>query len=133
MSALYVRQTVREWLARPELSVPFYDTVNIEQNPSDEVWCTAAFDASFRDRLTFCENSWVEEGDVTILYTGLPGVGDAVVLAAAEADMLTLMSFRDPNNKLRLTAVDPPREASAGSVNQGYQISYLVEYEHMED
>ena len=133
MSALYVRQTVREWLARPEFTVPFYDTVNKEQNPSDEVWATASFDASFRERLTFCENSWIEEGDINVVYTGLPGVGDAVVLAAAEADMVTLMSIRDPNDKVRLTAVDPPREASAGSVNQGYQISYLVEYEYQEN
>lgn len=133
MSALYVRQTVREWLSRPDFDVPFYDTVNTEQNPSDDVWCTATFDANFRERLTFCENSWVEEGDINVVYTGLPGVGDSVVLAAAEADMLTLMSIRDPNDKLRLTAVDPPREASAGSVNQGYQISYLVEYEYQEN
>ena len=46
-----------------------------------------------------------------MVYTGLPGVGDAVVLAAAEADMVTLMSIRDPNEKMRLTAVDPPVEA----------------------
>ena len=132
MSALYVRQTIREWLARPEFAVPFYDTVNTDQNPTDDVWATAAFDASFRERLTFCESSWVEEGDVNVTYTGLPGIGDAVVLAAAEADMLTLMSIRDPNDKVRLTAVDPPREASAGSTNQGYQVSYQVEYEYQE-
>ena len=132
MSALYVRQTVREWLARPEINVPFYDTVNLDQNPSEEIWATATFDASFRERLTFCEDSWIEEGDINVVYTGLPGVGDAVVLAAAQVDMLTLMSIRDPNNKIRLTAVDPPREASAGSVNQGYQVSYLIEYEYQE-
>jgi hypothetical protein len=132
MSALYVRQTVREWLGKAEIDVPFYDTINRDQTPTDDIWATASFDATFRERLTFCNSSWQEEGDVNVVYTGLPGIGDAVVLAAAEKDMQTLMSIRDPNDKLRLTAVDPPREASAGSTNQGYQVSYLVEYEYQE-
>lgn len=132
MSALYVRQTIRDWLGDGSMNVPFYDTVNRDQTPTDNVWSTASFDANFRERLTFCDSSWVEEGDVNVTYTGLPGIGDAVVLAAAELDMITLMSMRDPNDKLRLTAVDPPREASAGSTNQGYQVSYLVEYEYQE-
>ena len=96
MSALYVRQTVREWLARPELTVPFYDTVNVEQNPSDEVWSTASFDASFRERLTFCEDSWIEEGDINVVYPSA-GSWDAVVRPLKPT--VTLMSIRDQMTK----------------------------------
>ena len=132
MSSSYVRETVRAWMSDSSMSVPFYNTVNTDQNPSDEMWATAEFDSLFRERSTFCAGSWVEEGDVTLVYTGLPGIGDGPLLAAAEADIKMLMSMRDPNDQLLLTKVSAANEYSGGSANQGYQVEFTVDYEFNE-
>jgi len=132
VSSSYVRETVRAWMADASMSVPFYNTVNTDQNPSDEIWATAEFDSLFRERSTFCAGSWVEEGDITLVYTGLPGVGDGSLLAAAEADIKLLMAMRDPNERLFLTSVSAANEYSGGSANQGYQVEFTVDYKFNE-
>ena len=128
MSSSYVRETVRAWLSDSSMSVPFYNTVNTDQNPTEDIWVTADFDSIFRERSTFCAGSWVEEGDVTLVYTGLPGVGDGPLLAAAEADVILLMAMRDPSERLSLTSVSAANEYSGGSANQGYQVEFTVDY-----
>mgnify|MGYP000582976007 CR=1 FL=1 len=128
MSSSYVRETVRAWLSDSSMSVPFYNTVNTDQNPPEDIWVTADFDSIFRERSTFCAGSWVEEGDVTLVFTGLPGVGDGPLLAAAEADVILLMAMRDPNERLSLTSVSAANEYSGGSANQGYQVEFTVDY-----
>lgn len=132
MSSIRVRNLVRAWLSDAAMTTPFYDTVNIDQNPMDDIWVTADFDSLFRERLTFCESSWQEEGDITLVYTGQPGIGDGPLMSQAETDVKTLMSFRDSSEKLTLTSVDGPNEFSAGSANQGYQIEFVVTYTFME-
>lgn len=128
MSSSYVRETVRAWLSDSSMNVPFYNTVNTDQNPTEDIWVTADFDSIFRERSTFCAGSWVEEGDVTLVFTGLPGVGDGPLLAAAEADVILLMAMRDPNERLSLTSVSAANEYSGGSANQGYQVEFTVDY-----
>jgi hypothetical protein len=132
VSSSYVRETVRAWLSDASMSVPFYDTVNTDQNPMDDIWVTADFDSLFREKSTFCAGSWVEEGDITLVYTGLPGVGDGPLIAAAEADVSLLMAMRDPNDQLFLTNVSAANEYSGGSANQGYQIEFVVDYQFNE-
>lgn len=132
MSSSYVRTLVRDWLQDGSMVTPYYDTVNTDQNPLDDIWVTADFDSLFRERSTFCAGSWVEEGDITLVYTGLPGVGDGPILAAAEADVVLLMAMRDPNERLFLTNVSAANEYSGGSVNQGYQIEFAVDYKFNE-
>ena len=57
MSSSYVRETVRAWLSDASMSVPFYDTVNTDQNPMEDIWVTADFDSLFREKSTFCAGS----------------------------------------------------------------------------
>lgn len=133
MSALYVRTKMREWLNDESIQTPFYDTVNLEQNPQDDIWMTADFEVTFRERQTFCEGSWVEEGDVGLTFTGLAGVGDGALLAAAELDVKQLLTFRDASGQLVITGVGGVNEVSGGSANIGYQIEYLFEYKYSEN
>lgn len=132
MSALYVRNLFRSWLQDDAMDVPYFDTVNIEQNPDVDTWVTADFETTFRERQTFCENSWKEEGEVLLVFTGAPGVGDGHLLSAAEKDIKTLLAFRDPSRQLLVTGVQGVSEFSGGSANVGYQIEYTLEYEYME-
>lgn len=132
MSSLYVRNLFRSWLGDPSMAVPFYDTVNQEQNPGEETWVTADFQSTFRERVTFCESSWKEEGEVVLVYTGTPGVGDGDLLVIAEKDIKTLLAFRDATRQLIVVGVQGVSEFSGGSANVGYQIEYVLEYEYME-
>lgn len=131
MSALYVRNMVRSWLNDAALDVPFFDTVNLEQNPQVDTWVTAEFETTLRDKLSFCE--WKEEGEVLLVFTGVPGVGDGALLAAAEKDVKTLLAFRDPTRQLLVTAVQGIQEYSGGSANVGYQIEIILDYEYTEN
>lgn len=114
------------------MGVPFHDTVNMEQNPQDPIWVTAIFDSLYREVLTFCEDKVREEGDVVLVYSGRPGVGDTAMLAAIEADLPVLMAQRDPNKRLVILNRSAPEEYSGGSAQQDYQMAVYLDYEYLE-
>ena len=130
MSALYVRGMVKGWLGDASLDVPFYDTINLEQNPSDTNWVTAEFESTLRDKISFCE--WREEGEVLLIYTGAAGVGDGDLLKAVEKDIKTFMAFRDLTRQLTITGVQAISEYSGGSANAGYQVEVTIEYSYQD-
>ena len=130
MSALYVRGMVKGWLGDASLDVPFYDTINLEQNPSDTNWVTAEFESTLRDKISFCE--WREEGEVLLIYTGAAGVGDGDLLKAVEKDIKTFMAFRDLTRQLTITGVQAISEYSGGSANAGYQVEVTIEYTYQD-
>lgn len=132
MSQPAVRQIIRGWLQDATVVTPYYDTVNLEQNPADDIWMTAEFESITWERQTFCEGSWKEEGEVLILFTGTAGIGDGALLAAAETDVRTILAFRDPARRLHITGISGVNEFSGGSANVGYQVEYTLEYEYME-
>ena len=132
MSDLYVRKQIREWMNDPAMETPFYDTVNAATNPQDDIWVTADFNAISREKLTFCDGSWLEDGDVSLIYNGLPGVGDEAIFMAAEKDIGVLMSQRDATRQLVITNRSAINDFSGGSTNQAYQIEIIVSYEYQE-
>ena len=83
MSSSYVRTLFRSWLGDSNIQSPYYDTINMEQNPSEDTWVTAEFDVTFREKKTFCEGSWEEEGEVSLMFNGRAGVGDGELLSIA--------------------------------------------------
>lgn len=133
MSSLYVRTKFREWLNDPAIVSPYYDTINLEQNPPEDTWVTAEFDVTFRERKTFCEGSWEEEGEVSLMFNGTAGIGDGTLLSAAEGDVKTLLSFRDASGQLSILGVNGVNEFSGGSANMGYQLEYIFEYRYWEN
>lgn len=133
MSSSYVRAQFREWLNDPAIVTPYYDTINLEQNPPEDTWVTAEFEVTFREKKTFCEGSWEEEGDVSLMFNGIAGIGDGALLSISEQDMKTLLSFRDASRQLTVIGVTGVNEFSGGSANMGYQLEYIIEYQYMEN
>jgi len=129
MSSNYVRVLVEGWLKDVAMTVPYYLTINTEENPQEDQWCTADFSSNYRDRLTFCEGLTSEEGEVEIQYFGLPGTGYSALILAVEADMITLMAQRDPQGKCVLVRRSAPFETSSGSAKQMYGLSIYVDYQ----
>ena len=132
MSSLYVRNKFRAWLNDSNIQAPYYDTINKEQNPAEDYWVTAEFEVNFREKRTFCEGSWEEEGEVSLMFNGLAGVGDGALLAISEADVKTLLAFRDETGQLIIDRVGGVNEFSRGTANMGYQLEYIIEYTFLE-
>ena len=100
MSSWYVRALIESWLNDPVMNVPYYSTINEEQNPQDDTWCTADFGDSFREILTFCDGNVREEGEIEVIYYGQPGIGYDALITDIEADVGELMKKRDPTGKM---------------------------------
>jgi hypothetical protein len=130
MSSLYVRTVTEGWMKDAAMLVPYYETINMENNPKDSVWCTCDFSSTFREKLTFCDGANSEEGEVEIVYFGSPGIGYQSLLQALETEMITLMSQRD--SKLSLTSRSAPFEYSGGSADKMYALSVYVDYQYYE-
>jgi len=128
VSSLYVRQMIEGWLKDPAMTVPYYPTINEEQQPSDATWMTAEFDALYMETLSFCQDEKREEGIVTLVYFAPPGTGDDAVLTTIEADMLTLMAKRDSANRLIIMDRSPPIEYSGGDADEQYSVAIEIDY-----
>lgn len=132
MSSSYVRTLVEGWMKDAGMAVPYYATINEEQNPQDELWCTVDFTSDYRDVITFCEGMTTEEGEVEVQYFGRAGIGDDTLIQALEADMITLMAQRDPQGKCVLIRRSAPFETSSGSADQMYSLSVYIDYQFYE-
>ena len=111
------------------MAVPFYPTINEEQNPADTAWVTAEFSSTFRVSQTFCDGVTREEGDIELVYVSLAGVGYDELIQAIETDMAVLMAQRDDTGNLVLMNRSAPFEYSQGSAAQNYAVSVEIEYQ----
>jgi hypothetical protein len=125
MSSLYVRNWFRSHTA--SLGVPYYETVNSEQNPTDPVWVTYEFNAEFAEVLSFCGDG-AEEGVVDVIVSSQPGTGDAAALSAVEAAAAYLVSQNDATGRLVILGKQPPDEYSDGSADRTYRVIVGIEY-----
>lgn len=132
MSSRYVRQMFEQWLTSAALGVPYYPTVNQEQSPSDNAWCTATFSSSYREVMTFCNGVTSEDGEVEVIYMGRPGIGYNVLLQLVETDAAVLESMTDPAGKLVIHGRSAPYEFSLGSAKKDYSLSVFFEYSYYE-
>ena len=130
MSSRAVRTQIRSLLAAPAVTVlcPFYETINVEQNPTDAVWFTVAFDFLYSDKLSFCQD-FAENGSIELVFESLPGTGDDAVLQAAEGVTAELKKFVDSTGKLTLTSFSAPDEYSLGASDDGaYRVVVFIDY-----
>lgn len=131
MSASYVRNLFRQWcdeVAQVE-NVPFYDTINTRQRPTDQVWFTCEFVAEAHEG-NFCDRQYREAGFAAVVFVARPGIGDMAALAAVETVIPALMLKEDPNGKLSLDSYDPLQDDSGGSADSDYRISVVVNYSY---
>jgi hypothetical protein len=133
MSRKYVRDTVRNWIAAlPSPASPFYETINVDENPTDLLWYTVDFQSEFTSTSTYCDQK-EEQGVIDFVFSGAPGVGDSAVISAAESVVDAFMKNKDPTGKLSLQNVLAPDEFSGGTANKYYQVIVGVEYLYLFD
>jgi len=129
MSSLYVRQKVREWAELPAVGVPYYDTINVEESPSEDTWFTAEFEPEYTEKQTFC-GELSEEGLITFVFETSAGTGDETLITAAESAVAKILEQNDPSQDLVLEMAYAPDEYTGGTADTGYRVSISVEYYH---
>jgi hypothetical protein len=105
MSSRAVRTLCRQWAAA--LPVPFHDTVGLDVDPTDPMWCSLEFMADYKEKLSYCDQ-WNEIGTITLMFFGSIGTGDDALLAAAEPAAQQFFSQTDPTGRLVLDSINPP-------------------------
>ena len=126
MSSIAVRTQLRTWCEA--LALPFYDTVNRNVDPPDKVWLTIRFVVAQGTKADYCHGQH-ETGtfDFVVLCPG--GSGDDV-LAAAEADLATLMSQRDPAGRLSLVKAGPFEDFFQPGDARLFTLSAAIDYQY---
>lgn len=134
MSAFYVRQLFRQWCGEVAAfeGIPFYDTINREQNPSDPVWWSCLFIA-LENENTYCDDEYREVGQIVLIVSAQPGIGDADAVQAIEIIIPALLGKDDPANRLVLDSWEPPFEDTTGSADREYRIGVVVNYSYSND
>lgn len=128
MSSLYVRNLVRGWCENTAgLLLPFYDTVNREQNPAEEAWSTLLFMTAQALTITYCGHM-EERGSFDFLALGRPGVGDALLLEAAEHDAAILLQQVDPQGHLVLLRAGVPEDFLQATAVPWYSVAITFDY-----
>lgn len=128
MSAGYVRKLSRVWL-REKAVVNFYDTVNVDHNPTDMVWVTAQFFANQKEGLIGCDG-YTEIGIIDLIFMAKAGIGDDLIVSSAEQTVVGFMQSSDPAKKLTLTGYEEVREMSNGDAPHWYRIGVGVNYSY---
>ena len=126
MSRKYVRDLAREWIQK-DLDLPYYDTINLEEDPQDPFWCTVEFSHEYTDSVTYCKHQ-EEHGVIDIIVSGQPGQGDEEVMEYATNIANKFMTNKDPSGKLTLLNDQAPEEFSGGDANKYYQVTVGIEY-----
>lgn len=131
MSASFVRTTFRTWATEvaTATTLPFYDTINQSQNPTDAIWWTCEFTSELHEG-TFCQRGYFETGFITVIVVSEPGIGDLQAIQAMEQIVPALDAKIDPTQRLVLESYDPLDEQTAGSADQSYRVRCNINYRH---
>ena len=131
MSASYVRDKTRTWCneVSTATTVPFYDSINVEINPTDDVWFSVAFGADYNEG-TFCDRGFMELGFVRVVVVAAPGTGDVEAISAMERIIPGLLGKVDPSGRLTYEGYEPLNEASGGSADADYRVEVVLNCRH---
>lgn len=127
MSSRYVRTLFRTWCqsVATATGVPFYDTINQHQSPSDDTWWTVEFVADGHEG-NFCDREYIERGFVDIIVRARPGIGDDTAFAAIEQIVPLLAANSDIH--LVIESYDPPNDDTGGSAEEAYGVVVQANY-----
>lgn len=127
MSSLYVRQLCDQWAQATALAegLPYYNTINEEQKPTDPAWFSLEYQATGNTQATYC-STW-ETGVVSLIILGEAGVGFQDALIAGQAVVDEFLTNVDPAGRLTLELPQPPSDFS-GLDDPWYTIEFAITY-----
>lgn len=128
MSALYVRNLVRTWAG--SINPPrFYDTINLEQNPKEDIWWTVRFFAQAHENKAYCRpEGYTERGEFDLIFCARPGIGDNPLLFVMEPALADFFEKVDANGFMVLETWTPVGEYSVGDADPWYRLGVGVSY-----
>ena len=131
MSASYVRSKTRQWAGEVSAAsaVPFYETINTANNPTEDTWFTVSFTSEFNSG-TFCDRGFIEQGFITVTVVAAPGTGDSDAVTAMEQIVPALMAKVDASGRLAYESYEPLQENSQGSADRDYRMTVIINYRH---
>jgi hypothetical protein len=122
MSSVAIRRKMETFAAG--LGVPYYPTINEEQNPTDPLWMSLDFSGEYSEKTTFCDDQ-LEVGQIEFLFFANPGVGEQSVFSFIERVMNQVNLYQDDN--LVLGAVQPLDDNGGSAENRWFEISCRVD------
>jgi hypothetical protein len=125
MSSVAIRRKMETFAAG--LGVPYYPTINEEQNPTDPLWMSLDFSGEYSEKTTFC-NDQLEVGQIEFLFFANPGVGEQIIFSSIERVLNQVNLYQDDN--LVLGAVQPLDDNNGSAENRWFEISCRVDYSY---
>ena len=125
----FIRGEIANYLTLSGAPFPFYETINTDQSPTDDLWCTVEFAVFDIEHRCYSGTLRIERGAATITIFGKPGVGDSAVVAAADA----LQNYFDGlinDGDVVIANVLPATEATAGDATNFYGVEIELEYDY---
>lgn len=130
MSSLKVRTAfrdkVRTWLQAKHPDVPYHETVNTQQDPSDSAWVTLEFMPNYSEDISIGCNENAEYGQVDVFIFTKSGKGDQQALTMADTLINSMKGFSD--NGVVVEAIEPPTEAFNGDARRWYSVYVSIDY-----
>jgi hypothetical protein len=111
--------------------LPFYDTINFEVDPSDPIWWSVAFYSREHNNKTFCKKGYAEAGDIDLIFSGQPGVGDEPLLTVLEPAVGQFLQNTDPTGSFVIEGFDPVSEMVQGTADRWYRLIVGVRYSYV--
>lgn len=122
---------MKEWCesASTATGIPFYYTINLQQDPKDDAWFTIQFN-SIDHEGNFCKLEYMELGFIDVILLSTPGKGDLIAITALESIVPVLMDYADPNRRLTLESYEPIQEYSRGDADSTYRVGVQINYRY---
>jgi hypothetical protein len=106
MSSLYVRELCAQWASG--LAVPYYNTINEEQRPTDALWFTLDFQSLGTVQETYCNTR--ESGEVVLLFFGQAGTSYETTMEQALPVVTEFFANIDSAGRLTLEMIGAPSD-----------------------
>jgi hypothetical protein len=128
MSTFYIRQKAEAWATALIATVPYYPTINQNQDPSDDMWMTLEFQTFGATKETYCDD-FVDDGEIILTFFGRVGLGYAPQIQTAEAYAALFFANTDVTGQLVLTSMNPPVDF-VGQNNPWYIVEVAFNYQY---
>ena len=109
--------------------VPYYNTINERQRPTDELWVTVEYYSDYNERACFAGKARIEHGtvDISVMARAGNGYTPAIRLAEIIEDHFFGM---DLGGGIVIEDTVAPSEGSQGDAQPLYSAVVSLEYSH---